>query len=91
MRPYCVRSNVSNVVLIGASGFIKGYLLISKFILSLLLCLARKSSTRKSKKYSDQKLAELNFKKLCNLEPGMGAFAAWCKIFYSNQSVRHVI
>lgn len=64
---------------------------VPELILTILLCLAGKSNTSPSKKYSDQKLAVLGFKKPQNLEAGIGAFAEWYKKSYSNQSVRHVI
>lgn len=64
---------------------------VPEFILSVLLRLARKSNTNPSKKYSDQKLAKIGFKKPQNLEVGIDAFAKWYKNSYKTRGVRHVI
>lgn len=53
---------------------------IPKFLLSALLRLAGKSNTNPLKKYSDQKLVALGFKKPQDLEAAINAFAAWYKI-----------
>lgn len=49
------------------------------FFLTILLRLAGKSNTNPLKKYSDQKLAALGFKKPQNLEAAINIFAGWSK------------
>lgn len=61
------------------------------FFLSALLCLAGKSNTNPSIKYSDQKLIALGFNKPQELEAAINAFAEWYKNSHTTQSVRHVI
>lgn len=63
--------------------FGKAYLVprvfVPEFILAKLLYLVGKSNANPSRKYSDQKLAGLGFKKPQNFEAGIDAFAVWYK------------